>query len=352
MAAPRARSGRGRGGSRLSAKPHARGPGGASFRRAGPVRPSGFAQLLLVGIAVAGAGPGERLDAQTLYQYRDENGVLVFTDRRPPDGQDFEERTLAPVVERGEVQLLNREIEGGTVLVARNTYHAPVELAWVLTATENVRTDAPAAGSIVVPARGDLELMTLYRADPDLPMRFEYEFRYILGSPDAVHAPDEPYRLPYPLANGFIVSQAFPDVVTHEDPASRHAFDFAMPIGTAVHAARDGIVVDVASDYYEAGLDPNVDGPRANIVRVLHGDGTMSLYAHLNWNSIRVVPGQRVRRGEHIADSGNTGFSSGPHLHFVVQRNDGGRLVSVPIEFVGPGGTSVMPRRGDRPVAY
>ena len=70
-------------------------------------------------------------------------------------------------------------------------------------------------------------------------------------------------------------------------------------------------------------------------MRVLHDDGTMALYVHLNWNTIRVVPGQRVRRGEYLADSGNTGFSTGPHLHFVVQRNEGGALVAVPLEFAG-----------------
>jgi murein DD-endopeptidase MepM/ murein hydrolase activator NlpD len=64
----------------------------------------------------------------------------------------------------------------------------------------------------------------------------------------------------------------------------------------------------------------------------------MALYVHLNWNTIRVVPGQRVRRGEYLADSGNTGFSTGPHLHFVVQRNEGGALVAVPLEFAGATG--------------
>ena len=144
------------------------------------------------------------------------------------------------------------------------------------------------------------------------------------------------------------MSQAFPDTITHTDPSSRYAIDFVMPIGTGVFAARGGVVIEVASDFFEAGLDPNVNGPRANMVRVLHDDGTMSLYAHLNWNSIRVVPGQRVARGEYLADSGNTGFTTGPHLHFVVQRNSGGAIVSVPVEFAGAAGESVTVRRGER----
>jgi murein DD-endopeptidase MepM/ murein hydrolase activator NlpD len=78
----------------------------------------------------------------------------------------------------------------------------------------------------------------------------------------------------------------------------------------------------------------------------------MSLYAHLNWNSIRVKPGQHVARGEYLADSGNTGFSTGPHLHFVVQRNSGGALVSVPLEFAGSGGAPITVRAGERYTAY
>jgi murein DD-endopeptidase MepM/ murein hydrolase activator NlpD len=78
----------------------------------------------------------------------------------------------------------------------------------------------------------------------------------------------------------------------------------------------------------------------------------MALYVHLNWNTIRVVPGQRVRRGEYLADSGNTGFSSGPHLHFVVQRNRGGALESVPVEFAGPRGAAFAVVTGETYTAY
>jgi murein DD-endopeptidase MepM/ murein hydrolase activator NlpD len=68
----------------------------------------------------------------------------------------------------------------------------------------------------------------------------------------------------------------------------------------------------------------------------------------LSWNSIRVVPGQRVERGEYLADSGNTGFTTGPHLHFVVQRNGGGRILSVPVEFTGAGDAGITVRSGER----
>jgi len=115
-----------------------------------------------------------------------------------------------------------------------------------------------------------------------------------------------------------------------------------MPVGTDVFAAREGVVIEVASDFSESGTNYEIDGPRANVVRVLHDDGTMALYVHLNWNTIRVVPGQHVRRGEYLADSGNTGFSTGPHLHFVVQRNEGGALVAVPLEFAGPSGPETL----------
>jgi murein DD-endopeptidase MepM/ murein hydrolase activator NlpD len=78
----------------------------------------------------------------------------------------------------------------------------------------------------------------------------------------------------------------------------------------------------------------------------------MSLYGHLSWNSIRVAPGQRVERGEYIADSGNTGFSTGPHLHFVVQRNRGGAIISLPVQFEGSSGAAVTVRAGEQYAAY
>jgi murein DD-endopeptidase MepM/ murein hydrolase activator NlpD len=64
----------------------------------------------------------------------------------------------------------------------------------------------------------------------------------------------------------------------------------------------------------------------------------MALYAHLETGGVLVRIGQRVRRGQTIGRSGNTGHSTAPHLHFVVQANRGMRLHSLPFRMFGPQG--------------
>jgi murein DD-endopeptidase MepM/ murein hydrolase activator NlpD len=124
-----------------------------------------------------------------------------------------------------------------------------------------------------------------------------------------------------------------------------------MPVGSAVHAAREGMVIDVSFRNFRTGTSPELRS-EANYVQVLHDDGTSAVYAHLQMDTVRVRPGQRVARGEYIANSGNTGYSTGPHLHFVVLRNAGLRSESVPVAFAGPGGASVPPRSGRQLTAY
>jgi murein DD-endopeptidase MepM/ murein hydrolase activator NlpD len=158
--------------------------------------------------------------------------------------------------------------------------------------------------------------------------------------------------VPIAISNNYRVTQAFPNIATHATRDSYFAVDFGLPIGTDIFAARGGIVFDVASKNFQGGLDLIRDAPLANIIKILHDDGTYALYAHLNWNSIRVKPGDSVQRGEYIADSGNTGFSSGPHLHFAVLKNSGTWLESVPIEFMGANSEAVVPVTGKSLTAY
>ncbi|MGW2279110.1 M23 family metallopeptidase [Streptomyces sp. NPDC001770] len=87
--------------------------------------------------------------------------------------------------------------------------------------------------------------------------------------------------------------------------------DFAVPIGTPVHAAHTGTVV-------KAGPNGGGDGPAyGNAIVIKHANGKFTQYAHLSKIDVRI--GQTVKTGQEIGLSGNTGNSSGPHLHFEVR---------------------------------
>ena len=85
--------------------------------------------------------------------------------------------------------------------------------------------------------------------------------------------------------------------------APHRGVDFAVPVGTPVLAVGDGEVV-VAKN----------GGAAGNYVAIRHGRQYMTRYMHLR--KILVKPGQKIKRGDRIALSGNTGRSTGPHLHF------------------------------------
>ncbi len=82
--------------------------------------------------------------------------------------------------------------------------------------------------------------------------------------------------------------------------------DFAMKIGNPVYATGDGVVESVKFEFIGYG----------NSVTIDHGFGYKTIYAHLN--SVKVIEGMKVKRGDCIAESGKSGRSSGPHLHYEV----------------------------------
>jgi hypothetical protein len=304
------------------------------------------AASVLVRLACGAALVGASLIASAgIYRYKGPDGHWVYTDQ-PPAGQQ-----TPVIVSTGAADAPPRmDIEprndgAGIAFVAINECRCPVEFGLRVGAD-----DATArVGHAVVAARSERVLLSIAAPPGDASIPFDFE--YVIGDPATRHSPPQPYRLPYAVAQSFTVTQAPPDQVTHRDAATVNAIDFEMPVGTPVHAAREGLVINVAHRFFKGGLSTEMLD-EANFVQILHDDGTSAIYAHLQLDTVRVRPGQRVRRGEYIANSGNTGYSGGPHLHFVVVRNAGMHSVSVPVMFAGAAGASVTPHTGVALEAY
>jgi murein DD-endopeptidase MepM/ murein hydrolase activator NlpD len=164
----------------------------------------------------------------------------------------------------------------------------------------------------------------------------EWEYSYTnyfkLGSSWAKHDDSYVYQLPYAPGNKFKVTQGYNGSFSHKG-ANQYAIDWQMPEGTPVYAARGGVVVKIKDDSSTGGSSINYD-PYNNYVLIRHDDGTLGHYCHLEKGGVCVRPGDRVVAGQRIARSGNTGFSSGPHLHFsVFKTKDGRERVSIPVKF-------------------
>lgn len=153
-------------------------------------------------------------------------------------------------------------------------------------------------------------------------------YNYILGNPNAVHDSLYRYSLPFPEGDSYKLIQGNNGKFSHTKPPSQYAFDFKMPVGSIVTAARGGVVGYVEEDFPAGGEDKKFLS-KANSVLVCHGDGSVGMYVHLKQNGALVQVGDPVYVGKVIGFSGNSGYSSTPHLHFGVLIGDH----SVPIHF-------------------
>lgn len=201
----------------------------------------------------------------------------------------------------------------------------------------NVASDQSWPVRVVVPARSRMTLAQVFAADASQSYEFSVRSARTFGD---LHAQVDgtPFRLPFANGQQFVIGQAFGgNLTTHQDPTLQHAVDFDLPEGTPVMAARDGWVVEMDLGHTQGGPDARYAN-EANWVKVLHRDGTVATYAHLSPQTPVVSLGQRVQAGDMLAYSGNTGYSSGPHLHFCVSKpvvqTQGMTDACLPIQFV------------------
>lgn len=226
--------------------------------------------------------------------------------------------------------------------------------------TLNVRPDPSTANAPlgVLYAGQIVEVVDVVQGQPVLDVETWYEIAFGDGSgfvsgafsacvDPAAPAP-EGFLLPFACGSEVTVTQGNNSAFSHNG-SSAYAFDFGIGLDTPLLAVESGTVAYVDEDTQPG--DPCFSGggqscgAEANYVIVDHGDGTGSLYAHVN--SVEVVVGQQVARGQVVALSGGTGWSTGPHAHVQRQQMCGSPWCqSVPMAFSDVGGSGV-PSAGD-----
>lgn len=279
------------------------------------------------------------------YKHVDEKGIVHYSDKPPKNSDDFESWQVRVEDSRYQLKVVNRGTQKSPRFYAINPYYGPLEVRLSFVNRHNVKAEPSWPRSYVVPANSELFLSAIKAINTKQSWSFRYKVESGLGDPNAVHKDDFAYALPFPSDRHYLLTQGFNGQYSHQHEQSRYAVDIAMPEGSKVLAARGGVVMDIAKDFYGGGASSK-NIARANYVRIVHNDGSMAIYAHLQLEAVKVAKGQRVKKGQLLGLSGSTGFSTGPHLHFAVQINDGLKLKSIPFKWRDKSGKLSSPKLG------
>lgn len=299
------------------------------------LRTGWFIALLLISSVVM---------AKKLYKYQDEQGNWHFADKPPITQQPIEVRQLK-VAPRQRVWLEKSGDKANPDFFILNQYPGPIEVGVDWAEHDNVVAMPELPRRFVAEPGQSPTLFKVRSTGESLSWKFTLQYQYVIGRPLPDYVGETLYRPPIASESRFQITQGFGGEFSHSDDQNRYAVDIMMPVDTPVCAARGGVVLEVENDYFGSGTQ-QAYATQANSIRILHDDGSMAVYAHLALEKARVHPGLRVEEGQLIAYSGNTGLTTGPHLHFAVQVNRGMELVSVPFRFADQDHMAIDPRPG------
>ena len=144
--------------------------------------------------------------------------------------------------------------------------------------------------------------------------------------------------LPFQYGFNIAASQTSNGFVSH-NAGMLNAVDFPTPENTTIVAAISGIIVQVVENH-STGCPTSACQNESNFIVIDHGDSTFAMYAHLTVNGSLVEVGDSVDAGQNIALSGNTGWSTGPHLHFEIKDLTGNSMPLLFYEFENISGGS------------
>lgn len=214
-----------------------------------------------------------------------------------------------------DIKIYSQEVENGYVLLADNAEICPVSVVLNLK-LNNMKSAKGDKVTFVIPANEKNYQLTLLSVEnPRKSYEFSFRYQYHYGNTlQETYDESFAYYLPYAKESAYLLWQGYNGRYSHQN---ENALDFSMPVGTPIYAARDGWVIDLVEHNNRNCPDASC-GQFNNYLLVYHSDGTFAEYTHIKQNGALPKVGDRVEIGQLIAYSGNVGWSSGPHLHFVV----------------------------------
>ncbi|SHJ59734.1 M23 family metallopeptidase [Aquimarina spongiae] len=212
-------------------------------------------------------------------------------------------------------KLYYEETESGFIILADNDEYSPVS-AKMNFRLENLTSSNGNNKVFVVPAQTKKHIITeLNVVDRRKPLKLGFESAYNHGDHTLnTYDKDFEYHLPFAKGKTFWLSQGYNGAISHQN---EYALDFKMPMSAKIHAARDAVVIEVQQSY-EKRCTTQDCAKFNNYILVYHSDGTFAEYTHIKKNGSVVKVGDKIKQGQFIGYSGDVGWATGPHLHFVV----------------------------------
>lgn len=212
-----------------------------------------------------------------------------------------------------ELTVFHETKSAGFVIFATNTAACPISISLDLQ-LENMAFSEDSNMIFIIPENtAKFKIGELTAVKKSTLYRFFYNFRSVYGNVlQNNYDAEYEYWLPYGSGKSFLLIQGYNGIFSH---LQQNALDFLMPEGTEITAAREGTVFKVVQSNTESCLRPECK-KLGNFVLIYHSDNTIAEYFHIKLDGAKVKKGDKVQKGDIIALSGNTGYSSTPHLHF------------------------------------
>jgi murein DD-endopeptidase MepM/ murein hydrolase activator NlpD len=224
------------------------------------------------------------------------------------------------------------EVDGVTQIQFKNYILAPLRI-WISSEIDTIQNQLDESGGFLMIE--PLSDTIVYINGVGL-SKEDFSFRAGLGDPNQevlLHS----LALPFQKGASFRLMQGYNSKPSHNTDYSRYALDFDMQIGDTICAATSGYVVGVIEEYSKGGKSTKWR-PYANFITIYDPvSGIYTQYVHLDYMGSIVELGDTVVTGQAIGISGNTGYSTDPHLHFNVLKTVDTKqlMVSMPLDSIG-----------------